>query len=399
MVKVIGKATVIFPTEDFDIVSNAVDQVIGNPIDYKKKNDNMDVDEEFQIPYTDQEEPKKEEETKEVEKPKPEKQKPATPVKEKPKKAPPKKKNEEKKEQKIEENKMEITSDKAEEKDRDIELKTSNTKPETIAKTPSPVKKEESDSDEDMYTPIKALNPMNSNWMIKARVSKKYPVKEWSNARGTGKLINIELVDKYGTQIQATFFNKAVDTFNDLLKEDSVYVFSKGTVKIANQKFTSIKNDYCITFSPYSDIKKMDDDSKIRKVAFSFSTLDEITRKGEGKSLDFIGIVVGSTEVSSINLKSGSTKDKKDYELIDDSGNNETMKITVTLWGTPARKHNFGNGTIVAFKGLKITNYKGMTLNGGDYTGVFEAKPLKLKEYFRLFQWYKNNQNNLGTMK
>lgn len=85
---------------------------------------------------------------------------------------------------------------------------------------------------------------MNSDWIVKARVSKKYPVKEWNNARGSGKLLNFELIDRYGTQIQATLFNKAVELFDPHLEQDKVYIFSKGTVKVANTKFTSIKNEY-----------------------------------------------------------------------------------------------------------------------------------------------------------
>ncbi len=57
------------------------------------------------------------------------------------------------------------------------------------------------------YMPIKALNQFVSDWCIKARIVKKGPLKEWSNAKGSGKLLNIDLVDKAGTMIQATAFH------------------------------------------------------------------------------------------------------------------------------------------------------------------------------------------------
>lgn len=79
------------------------------------------------------------------------------------------------------------------------------------------------DDEDDIYTPIKALSTMNSDWIIKARVSKKYPVKQWSNDKGDGKLLNFELIDRHGTQIQATLFNKAVDKFDPILEQDKVY--------------------------------------------------------------------------------------------------------------------------------------------------------------------------------
>lgn len=40
--------------------------------------------------------------------------------------------------------------------------------------------------------------------------------------------MNVDLVDSYGTEIQATFFNEAVDKFDELLKPNKVYMFSNG---------------------------------------------------------------------------------------------------------------------------------------------------------------------------
>ena len=40
---------------------------------------------------------------------------------------------------------------------------------------------------------------MNPDWIIRARVTKKGQVKTFTNQKGTGKLLNIDLVDFYGT--------------------------------------------------------------------------------------------------------------------------------------------------------------------------------------------------------
>ena len=56
-------------------------------------------------------------------------------------------------------------------------------------------------SDASMYTPIRLLNTFMFDWKIKARVSKKQPIKDYNNAKGPGKLLNIELIDVDGTQI------------------------------------------------------------------------------------------------------------------------------------------------------------------------------------------------------
>jgi len=55
-----------------------------------------------------------------------------------------------------------------------------------------------------------------------------------------------------------------------------VYLFSNGQVKLANKKFSSIKNDYCISFDNHSDIVEVDDDMEIKKQGFCFVSLKEI---------------------------------------------------------------------------------------------------------------------------
>lgn len=56
-------------------------------------------------------------------------------------------------------------------------------------------------SDADLFMPVKVLNQFSSDWRIKVRVTKKYDVKRWNNARGNGELFNVDMVDQEGTQI------------------------------------------------------------------------------------------------------------------------------------------------------------------------------------------------------
>jgi hypothetical protein len=67
----------------------------------------------------------------------------------------------------------------------------------------------------------------------------------------------------YGTQIEGTFFNKAADLFDPRILENKVYLFSNGCVKMANKKFTSIKNDFCIVFEKNAQIIEVEDDLSI----------------------------------------------------------------------------------------------------------------------------------------
>jgi replication factor A1 len=76
-----------------------------------------------------------------------------------------------------------------------------------------------------------------------------------------------------------------------MLKENHVYLFSNGTVKMANKKYTSIKNDYCITFDRNSEIKEVEDDENIRSQGFSFTTIEEINDLEQMKTVDVIGAI------------------------------------------------------------------------------------------------------------
>ncbi len=83
-----------------------------------------------------------------------------------------------------------------------------------------------------LYTPIKALSTFNYDWRLKARLVKVYPKRFYKNNKGC--LMNVELMDMYGTQIQATFFNDACEKFEHIIKQGSIFLWSSGTVKIAN---------------------------------------------------------------------------------------------------------------------------------------------------------------------
>lgn len=42
---------------------------------------------------------------------------------------------------------------------------------------------------------MKCLNTFSSDWAIKVRVTKKHPLKSWKNDKGSGELLNVDLMD------------------------------------------------------------------------------------------------------------------------------------------------------------------------------------------------------------
>jgi replication factor A1 len=95
--------------------------------------------------------------------------------------------------------------------------------------------------------PIEALSPYQNKWTIKARVTSKSEIKHWSNSKGEGKLFSCNFLDE-SAEIKATAFNDQVDRWYNILKEGHVYFISKAKVAIARKQFSSLSNEYEITF-------------------------------------------------------------------------------------------------------------------------------------------------------
>lgn len=92
--------------------------------------------------------------------------------------------------------------------------------------------------------------------MVKGRFINVGEPRPYTNQRGEGKIWTVDLVDssdKYGT-IRCTFFNKAVDKFLHVIKENEVYTVTKGTIKAANKKFNSGPHDFELTLGEDAEI-------------------------------------------------------------------------------------------------------------------------------------------------
>ena len=79
--------------------------------------------------------------------------------------------------------------------------------------------------------PIRSLNPYQTRWTIRARVTTKSEVRHSHNARGDGKLFSVDMLDEDGGEIRAVGFNETCDQLYDLFEAGQVYLVSKGSLK------------------------------------------------------------------------------------------------------------------------------------------------------------------------
>ena len=67
---------------------------------------------------------------------------------------------------------------------------------------------------------------------------------------------------------------------------------SGGKVQLANQRYQTLKNDFCIVFDKNADIVQVPNDSSIQDKGYNFVILEEIPHLERIKIIDFIGVLV-----------------------------------------------------------------------------------------------------------
>ncbi|XP_014241853.1 replication protein A 70 kDa DNA-binding subunit [Cimex lectularius] len=204
--------------------------------------------------------------------------------------------------------------------------------------------------------PIVSLSPYQNNWVIKARVMSKSPMRTWSNAKSEGKLFSIDLIDESG-EIRATAFKEQADKYFDLIEENKIYYISKCILKMANKKFSTLKNDYEMTFTNDTKvIPCVEQDDKIPTLQFNFQSIATIQEAEAGALIDFIGVCKSASDV--VNLTSRTTNKelkKREVIVVDPS----LSSVVLTLWGQQAEDFSADTQPVVAIRAGKVSEFGG----------------------------------------
>lgn len=240
---------------------------------------------------------------------------------------------------------------------------------------------------------IQSLNPYaGGRWTIKARVTTRTPIKTWTNTRGSGNLFSVDLLDAKGGEIRATFFNDGVDKFYETLRPGGVFYFAGGKVKMANRRFSSVDNDYEVTFDQHSDISPAPEDGQISQMLYSFKKIVDLENTPTDLNVDVIGIVRDVGPVNELTSKAGKQLFKRDISLVDDSN----AEIKCTLWNENAQKDCSGwLNQVLAIKGCRVSEYNGRSI-GTVSSSSFNVNPM-IPEAGHLVTWFSNGGSGTQT--
>lgn len=138
---------------------------------------------------------------------------------------------------------------------------------------------------------------------------------------------------------------------------------SNGIIKMANQKYTSIRNDYQLIFDRNSEIVEIEDDLQIPGQGFCFCTINEIFQLNGMRKIDIVGVVVFIGSITQVNSKSTSVvRERRNVTLIDES----EKTIEILLWGLNARVNFYSLGQILVIKNARISCHSNKILGSGD---------------------------------
>ncbi|KAM0139113.1 hypothetical protein ACHAP3_003381 [Botrytis cinerea] len=231
--------------------------------------------------------------------------------------------------------------------------------------------------------PIESLSPYAHKWTIKARVTSKSDIRTWSKPNSEGKLFSVNLLDESG-EIKATGFNEQCDALYETFQEGSVYyITSPCRVQIAKKQFSNINNDYELMFERDTLVEKAEDQDNVPQVRYNFSNIGDLQSIEKDSTVDLIAVLKEVGEISEITSKTTSKPySKRELTLVDETG----YSVRLTIWGKTATSFDASPESVVAFKGVKVSDFGGRSLSLLS-SGSMSFDP-DIQEAHKLKGWY-----------
>ncbi|RUP45011.1 hypothetical protein BC936DRAFT_148730 [Jimgerdemannia flammicorona] len=144
-----------------------------------------------------------------------------------------------------------------------------------------------------------------------------------------------------------------------------VYLITKARVTMARKQFSTLTNDYELTFETATEVTPCPDND-VPKIRYSFVPLGELVNIDKDANVDVIGIVTNDNGISSLIAKKtgkpvcishvlDSRLKKRDITIVDQSH----YAVKLTLWDRHAETFESIIDSIIAFKGVRVSDFGG----------------------------------------
>lgn len=204
---------------------------------------------------------------------------------------------------------------------------------------------------------ISSLSPYRYKWSIKARLSYKSPINNYSNGQKQGKYFAFHLLDESG-EIRAVAFNEFVEKYYEVLEIFKIYIVSNANIRPSLEN-SLVKCDFEMTVDDRTKIEfYADDEPSVPKPSFNFKTISNLNSLPKDSCVDVIGICYKISNVSNIVTKYKEMP-KRTISIIDKS----KKSINVAFWGAHAENFSVGVNSVVLIKNAKLSSFDGCSLS------------------------------------
>jgi replication factor A1 len=232
---------------------------------------------------------------------------------------------------------------------------------------------------------ISHLNPYIQGPILLAKVVLLGPVIPFRSRTGQdGKLMNVILKDKSGSEIRGTFFNEQVDRFLPIVQQDRVYRFAGGTIRSASARFHSTGHDCELRFTANTTIDPVDNDPETGRVtlAYRFTRIADLLRVPPDRDVDILAWVVSADPLTEVQLRNRDrTANRRRLEMADQSG----KRCELTLWDADAASFPDAGGCVISVKDARVSSFRGRTLSANQ-SSILRIDP-EIPEAFALRRW------------
>jgi replication factor A1 len=248
-----------------------------------------------------------------------------------------------------------------------------------MGRSPRPMRS----SHESQTIGIGELTPYIGKWVIKGRCTSKSAIREYSNAKGNGKLFNFMLADKTG-EIKITAFNTDCERVYPYVEPNKVYILGRANIKNADKRYTTA--DFEITLNQDSLLEEVTDNASVSDVPlakFNFCSIASLANAQPNQPVDLIGAITSVSDVSTIMSKTKNKELKKRNITIVDMSRHT---IGITIWGEQADSFTGQVGDVFVTKAARIGTFGGRSGSAGDCIFVNPDIP----EARKVRNWYSN---------